>query len=395
METMQTLSLAELREVDPQHRQDKAECDCCCPFCGKGKRPGPTNRTLGYNTETGAWICHRCHQKGILTDFQDHTPQTRPQRARRQLQRLAALPVPAAETPADVETEDWKQIVFGVQPLADTPGAAYLESRGIPLNVALRSRVRYHPCFYGRPAVVFAVRDLEGTLTAMNGRYIDGKVDADGNKALAGRTCVRFEGGLKRGVFATPGAWEAPVQVITEAPIDALSLHTAGAPTIALCGVTVREWMLARLAWKTVHLAFDNDPSNAQGKRPGEEAYLAWEAALTAYGTRVERLRPAGVKDWNEALQAYGAEAMQQALSRLYADVETLEDVIEAVYTGEYVFIEDLAAQNLLPCRFPLKDRTVDMNEMVREAVEAKDSALLDQIEVVFEKMRAKYAQNH
>jgi hypothetical protein len=109
----------------------------------------------------------------------------------------------------------------------------------------------------------------------------------------------------------------------------------------------------------------------------------------------VERLRPAGVKDWNDALQAYGAEAMQQALSRLYADVQTIEDAIEAVYTGEYVFIEDLAAQNLLPRCFPLKDRTIDMNDMVRQAVEAKDSALLDQIEVVFEKMRAKYAQNH
>ena len=394
MQQMQTLSLSELHTRDPQHKQNRTECDCACPFCSNGKRPGPTNRTLSYNTKSGAWICHRCHEKGILTDFQDAMETTRPQRAHRQLNRLFSLPESKTELAADVESGDWKAVIASLQPLAMTPGAAYLAGRGIPLDVAQRSRVKYHPSLYGRPAVIFPIYDTQGNLTACNGRYIDNKVDSGGNRELSGRTVNRFEGGLKRGVFTTPGALEAKAPVITEAPIDALSLAAAGVPAMALCGVTVREWMAARLAWKTVYLAFDNDPVNAQGKKPGEEAFHAWEAVLLPFGAHVERLRPSGVKDWNDALQKYGLEAMREALASLFArkadaDPEPDEEA-QAVYTGDYVFIEDLALQDWLPRKFRAvpEGPVMDMNAWVRRAVTAQDAALLEQIESAFEAWR-------
>jgi hypothetical protein len=321
-----TLSLVELEQFDPHATRHGQERRFCCPLPGcNGKRRDVSHRCLTVNIQTGAYHCHRCGSSGLLREFWQDKPQeprpTRQQRTRRQWQQACALP-PVERTLAPLssntvvllESEDWRTNKRDLKPLADTMGAAYLAGRSIPLASALAARVRFSPCFYGRPAVVFPVRDAAGELTAMNGRYVDGDCNAKGEKRLTGRTCNRCEQGLKRGVFATSGAWNAPVIVIAEAPIDALSLAVAGTPALALCGTTLREWMLPCLAWKEVYLAFDNDPVNDKGEQPGEKAFTLWKAALDHVGAQTRRLRPEGAKDWNQMLKEQGDKALRRFL---------------------------------------------------------------------------------
>ena len=99
------------------------------------------------------------------------------------------------------------------------------------------------------------------------------------------------------------------------------------------------------------------------------------------------------MKDWNDALQTYGVDAMQQALAALYVSAVPSGsdmDANEEFYTGEYVFIEDLAAQNLLPRRFPLEGRLVDLNEWVRQILVMQDAARMEAVEAAYDQWREK-----
>jgi hypothetical protein len=344
-----TLSLAALEAFDPRAPKKAPERDYCCPLCGHGKRQDAAHRSLSVNTVTGAWKCHRCSESGLLAEFHTERPDSphRQERARRDLHRFTDLPdegravvrtrgphqpgqadpkdpagdvdgvadapatsPTAAPAPAtDQATEKpeklkpWREALRDLRPLAGTPGAAYLEGRGIDPALAHRAGVRYQPAFYGRPAVVFPVRDPAGRLVAAQGR----RLAADAKpKAI---TC----GPVGAGVFATPGALGAEPLVITEAPIDALSLAAASLPALALCGTSLRAWLLPALAWRRVLLAFDADEA-------GDQAAAEWTAALRPFGARVERLRPgAGAKDWNDLLQGHGADALRAALVAVVA----------------------------------------------------------------------------
>jgi DNA primase len=54
---------------------------------------------------------------------------------------------------------------------------------------------------------------------------------------------------------------------------------------------------------KSVYLAFDADDA-------GDKAARAMSSLLGTYGARCVTLRPNGAKDWNEALQASGRDAL-------------------------------------------------------------------------------------
>lgn len=307
------LSLADLERNDPTARDHGTERRYLCPLpaCAEHQRPA-SHRSLSLNATTGAWHCHRCHASGLLTDYQADAPKraaTRRPRPSRALEALATLPpmrppspaiappsVPAAPSPIAGAPE-----LRHLQALAGTPGAAYLEGRHIPPDVARAAGVKFTPCWYGRPGVVFPLRDMAGTLVAAQGRHTDGRTDPKT------RTC----GPMSTGLFATKGAMDAPALVVTEAPIDALSLAAAGLPAVACCGTTLRPWLLPACAARIVLLAFDADEA-------GDKAYQEWQAALRAAGARVYRLRPeAGAKDWNELLQTVGADALRETLERL------------------------------------------------------------------------------
>ena len=299
------LTLADLERHDPGARPSGGERRFLCPLpaCADHQRPH-CHRSLSLATATGAWHCHRCGASGLLADFQTERPARRPgARGRDALRRATSLPpklhqVAAPATPPG-DPISARPELRGLVPLAGTPGAAYLERRGIPAEVAQAAKVRYAPAWSGRPGVVFPLRDMAGTLVAAQCRYTDGRSDP---KA---KTC----GTMKAGLFATPGALEANAPlVVTEAPIDALSLAAAGLPAVAVTGTTLRPWLVAAYAGRRVLLAFDADEA-------GASAYEEWRGALQAVQADVYRMKPAaGAKDWNELLVTHGPAALRACL---------------------------------------------------------------------------------
>ncbi|HPW22285.1 MAG TPA: toprim domain-containing protein [Vicinamibacterales bacterium] len=308
----ESLSLRELQAFDPRARVNEGESDFCCPLCGEGKPRDSAHRCLSVNVRTGKYQCHRCEAKGVLQERQEPRPQLAPRARRRAaLHRAFALPPQEPQEPAD---PSWKGRLAGLEALAGTPGASYLDARGIPLDVATAAGVRFSSRWYGRPAVVFAFRDADGNLVAAQGRCADGQ---EPGKLSAGP--------IGRGVFFGPGAREAldagedgATIALVEAPIDALSLAVAGLPALALGGCGGKAWLPRALAFRRVLLAFDADEA-------GDVAAAKLAAELQALGARCERLRPADAKDWNEALQQGGADALRAAIAGVLARPEEPE----------------------------------------------------------------------
>jgi DNA primase len=162
--------------------------------------------------------------------------------------------------------------------------------------------------------VVFPIRDRQSTLVAASGRYIDGR---DNPK-------TRTTGTKSAGVFSAPARAQSTLPssrlvfasfdkgateiIICEAPLDALSLATAGYPAIALCGTSAPAWIHLACGLKRVLLAFDADAA-------GDQAAATLAPLLSSFGARVHRLRPEGGKDWNEFLQIYGRDALTDFLA--------------------------------------------------------------------------------
>ena len=279
------LSLLELEAFDPQSRLHGKERRFCCPLPScLGKPINSAHRSLSVNIETGAYHCHRCGDSGFLEEHTtERSKQTRREYQRAKIRKFTALP---PEKPIDLENTSWKRQLTGITHLEGTPGEEYLKGRGIPLQIAHISGVRFAQP-YGCPAVVFPVKDAIGKVLGFNARVVDGSTP----KARSG-------GHIGRGVFATLEAWNAPCGyfVLCEAPIDALSLDECGFPAIALCGTAMRDWLVRRLAMKDIRLAFDNDTA-------GDRAAEDWCMELERFGCRVSRLRPPeGHKDWNDFL---------------------------------------------------------------------------------------------
>jgi hypothetical protein len=304
-----SLSLAELEAFDPGAPRGDRRRRFLCPLADcRGKTRQPSHRSLSMDVATGAWRCHRCDVRGILCEWKQERPWLPPGERRRGALRQAfslseTKPCPppevsAAEAPASAETA-WRQQLQGVRPLHGTPGEAYLRRRRIPVELAHRAGVRYTLDWYGRPAVLFPIRDRDGRLVACQGRYVD-----NGEEPR-----MRTGGPKLLGVFATPGARQAREVAIVEAPLDALSLAACGVPSLALAGTAWPDWLAQACAFRRVLLATDADAA-------GEAAVAKLAAALRACGARVVRLRPQGSKDWNEALQK-DADGLRRTLRAL------------------------------------------------------------------------------
>lgn len=328
------LTLDDLAQFDPRHPQATAERDCCCPLCGTAKRVDAAHRSLSYNAQSGLWSCHRCHARGRLRDFWPERDPADPKRGRAGANRAAwgmraVTPPPREIEPLSAWSPRLGPCVRRLE--ADCPGTRYLAGRGIPAPVAAAARVRYAPGFgakadggwRGRPAVVFPLRDFSPRpprLVACQGRYIDGKETPR----------MQTFGSRWAGCFATDGAFgtqspppspgrenEDALLVVTEAPIDALSLATVGVPAIALCGCEgFPAWLASRLRQRgaPVVIAFDADEA-------GDAAAVKLTALLAASASRVVRLRPSGEKDWNAALVAQGPDTLSARIAGPLADL--------------------------------------------------------------------------
>jgi hypothetical protein len=292
--TAPPLTLADLEAFDPQAPPSDGERRFCCPLPACADKPvDGDHRALSVNVGTGLWHCWRCRAGGKLGEYRT-APTSRRVLSRAAVARAFRLtPEPSAPAP---EAAPWHPQWVATQPLADTPGAAYLARRGIPLAMAEAAGVRWAPAFFGRPAVVFPLTDPAGQLVAVTGRHTDGRDNPKAHTA----------GPKSLGLFATPGALTADPLVIIEAPIDALALAACGVPAVALCGTTGPRWLPGRAALRPVLLALDNDPA-------GDAGATTLGAALVSLGARCERLRPAR-KDWAEDLAAVGRDVLAAQL---------------------------------------------------------------------------------
>ena len=292
------LSLADLRAYDPDARLTPGESRFCCPLpaCA-GKEIKKENRCFALNGRTGVYKCHRCGGAGKITDkWEDRAPMTRQGRSQAALRRFNAPPAPPKEY-SPKPAEEWQYCLRGLRPITKTSGAAYLQSRGIPESIAAAAGVKFSASWPGldAPCVVFPVYDASGLQVAAQARSI-----RDSEKRTAGSVSC--------GLFMPSGAIEGDCIILTEAPIDALSLGAAGIAAAALCGLALREWLLPALAWKTLLIATDADEA-------GEKAYAGWQTACAPFGVRVLRVRPEGGKDWNEVLTNRGVEAIRETFA--------------------------------------------------------------------------------
>ena len=315
------LSLRFLEDSDPGAVKGakSREKRFLCPFCGENKARDAAHRCLSVELDGGLWVCHRCGERGKLAEWRDEKPLDarvlRRLRLRRTFSLEGGLSVsrnastrvnPAsATTPKGARSSlQWRRELRFLQPLGETAGASYLRRRGLASDDAIAAGARFSPSWFGGAAVVFPLRDAERNLVAAQGRYLG---DGDGKSPKA-----RTAGNKKAGVFATADFHEsrkrgAPI-VITEAPLDALSIAACGFPALALCGKDGwPEWLPIVCAFHPVALAFDADEAGDAGAEK-----LA--RVLAGLGARTFRLRPEGAKDWNEILQRQGREVLSEWL---------------------------------------------------------------------------------
>lgn len=350
------LTLAELEAFDHRATAHGPERRFLCPLpaCGEKQR-GAQHRSLAANAVNGAWHCWRCGARGKLREFwTEQTPgwtgQPRWQLALRRAFSLgqpaaseiivSPLPGGTAAKPSPRRDQRWNRRLQELRAVAGTPAAEYLAGRGIDQVVADQAGVVYHGAWQHwtkevnrwqlagtDQRVVFKLVDQAGELVAVSARAIDGnfiepKVDTRGEK--------------RRGLFVTPGALDSDVLLITEAPIDALSLASVGYPATALCGTTGPDWLRRAAAFKTILIGTDND---AAGDRAA--AQLADDCNL---GSRCYRLRPTTGKDWNEALQQLGEQAVAAAVAKVLAQLHPVD--LAPVATSNHI----PAAKPPLPC---------------------------------------------
>jgi hypothetical protein len=316
------LSLADVESFDPRAGSGGSERVTRCPICQSSER------AFHFNTETGAYNCKRasCGATGKLSEFwQDRPKQSRRARVRSALNRALTLPPdqeaqPATGAPSGAtQREVWRKQWESARPLRSTPGASYIEARGIAADFAHENGVRFcsnwappgksGKTYTGGAAILFPMIDRAGALAACNGRYI-----RDGAKPKA-----RTGGEVSRGVFGTYGALHGEIVAVCEGALDALTLAACGFPAIALGGCNLPAWLPAAIAFKRVLIASDADEA-------GDRAALEWTANLqNRAGARCARLTPYRAKDFNEALLRDGQSAAAAYLAARLAHIRRFE----------------------------------------------------------------------
>jgi hypothetical protein len=292
--TSTALSLAELEAFDPRSAGGERERRFCCPLpaCGDKARDR-AHQSLSVNAETGLWTCYRCGAGGKLAEHRAPRPWGSAGAARRAAALGAFRVSPDPQPGRAASAPELGAMLAACAPVAGTPGESYLFRRGIGLDTATAAGVAFARDWYGRPAVVFPLRDRVGRVVAASGRYVDGRLPK-----------TRVAGDRKLGAFATPGVWDASPDaaalVVVEGPADALSLAECDVPAVALVGTAAPGWLRAAAAFRRVVVALDADGA-------GDRAAAGLLRELAPFAQCIERLRPPAGKDWNDALLAdYG-----------------------------------------------------------------------------------------
>ena len=277
------LTLADIEAIEAGTRGRGKEQRFCCPLPACEAKPRDRNhRSLSLEVATGLWHCFRCGASGLLREaWTDNTTPAGKGNTLRPGRRA-----PPAKPENQSPNSSWEEQLGRARPLAGSVGERYLTDRGITSGIAAAAGSLFALKFFGRTAVVFPMSSSDGTTVAVHGRYIDG-----------GEPRMRTAGPKTSGVFTSTGLIDVGVIAVTEAPIDALSLAVLGMPAIATCGTSWPEWLPSALMGSQVNIAFDADD-------PGDSAAAHLGQVLSGLCVQSRRLRPAGVKDWNDALMA-------------------------------------------------------------------------------------------
>jgi hypothetical protein len=297
------LSLAQIQSFDPQPRMSGGRQRFSCLLCRSA------GRHLAVDDATGRWRCWRCQAFGIVrerwpargessrlalaTAFGSATEASLASRTL--AERRQAAPEPSRPT----DESWWRRYWDGARPLAGTPGADYLASRGIPLEVAEAHDVRYGRRFLqARACILFPFLDRDrSAIVAVNARYLDGQTARDKTQTAGPRSL---------GAFWSPAALERKPVVVVEGPMDMLSLAVAGIPSLALVGTSGTSWLPEACAGKQVAVALDNDER-------GEDGSLRFAQLVAQAGGWPFRCRPTE-NDWNDVLLRHGVAALRSCL---------------------------------------------------------------------------------
>jgi len=291
---VKTLSLVDIEAYDPRPMKRGHRLRAKCPL-----HQGDHQQSLSVDTDTGWGKCFAC---GVTVRVFDFVPAgERPENR----WRVEAVPIRRRATPSPVSASSPSSLTRCekvILPLAGTPGAAYLESRGIPLAVAARYGVGYvkQGAWPGRTAarrwarITFPLATPEGVIN-----YYSRAVGADVPKSE--RHAV-LSG--PKGYFHFDALGQYDTVYVCEAALDGLSLAVAGYGNfVAVIGTQHfrAEWFLAAGVKKIV-LALDNDEA---GRKAAAE--VALKAALAGLACEVLPVECyVGEKDLNAALQKAG-----------------------------------------------------------------------------------------
>jgi Toprim domain len=180
-----------------------------------------------------------------------------------------------------------------LETLAGTPGQAYVERRGISVEIADAAGVRYAADWDGRPAVIVELHDRHEAVTSVHGRYLQVVRGQDKMHTI----------GPGGGVINVLGGWRVDPFIIVEGLFDALSLAVCGFACVATIGRHV-SWLPEAAAGRQVYVAFDNG-------RSGDESAELLLSELSD-GHRVHPPGPS--QDWNSALVKRGPTAVTRWL---------------------------------------------------------------------------------
>jgi hypothetical protein len=314
-------------------------------LCGVSKPKDIAHRSISVNTDNGVWLCHRCSSTGVLREYwskkADPIGNFR-QRQRASIKekfslnhRVESRTDPSAGSKLERlrdRYEEFKAMFIG------SPAEEYLVGRGISKSVAIESGCGYAAAWQHWEnsscglkligtdrRVIFPVYDQQGELVAISARAIDSNYI--GPKAIT-------RGRKSLGVFTTKGGLEAGRVLITEAPIDALSLAMAGYPAIAMIGTSWADWLPRHCAFRNVAIATDADEA-------GDEAAIKLTQELKKWGSRYQRLKPEKAKDWNEALMLLGEQGLKQEVNKMLdcklSDSELMDQGNELATISEVV----------------------------------------------------------
>jgi hypothetical protein len=351
----ETLSLIDLESYDSRATRCGTERRFLCPICGDSKPRDDSHRSLALNTDSGAYVCHRCKATGLIKEKwtkQTFTP--RKVRATAALSRFFGLetiatPVPEQKNVSEGEQREKQSKLERLKremkqyqaAFENSPAQDYLQQRGISTETAMAFACGYaeawehwekdkeeHWQLTGTDRrVVFPITDPEGNVLAIHGRAID--VDfIDTPKKTRGKR--------KEGLFQTSNAFDADIIFLCEGPADAMALHECGFAAVASVATSIPSWLPNRLAFRKVFVAMDADET-------GDTSAEKHINELRAHGARAVRLRPEGGKDWNDVLLKTGMPELrrfvEEEIAAAYPDYELL---IEPQPQAEPVIIEDV-----------------------------------------------------